>query len=451
MKIELENIGLVEKAEIAIDGISVIAGENGSGKSTIGKALFSTFNGFFNLNEKVNQARMVSIRNIVNDFINQNCEVDFSLQLDFSTKIAEGILNKRDSFVKDSSSLKKFIFESLKNFSDRHEVDENEDDAKDEIETFLPKIQRSLSFSNLEIKEKILQDQLNEEFDHQVLNFNKKNENGVISLVVKNKPLKMLVSNDSVGGDVAVKIEDEIDLLHEVVYFDSPSVLDDLDNALSRYKAKTGLSAFLSMGNRFRPGFSNHFKHSDVLKKQLKRDVSRDPIKEMLTNEKLREILENINKAAPGNLSQSEDKYFYSANGNKVNIFNVSSGMKTFITIKRLLALGVLKEQSLMILDEPEVHLHPEWQVLFAKIIVLIQKTFDVNFLINTHSPYFMEAIDVYASKFDIRPKVKYYLSSKNESGNVNVEDVSNCLEKAYSHLARPFQDLENIRYGNGI
>ena len=339
----------------------------------------------------------------------------------------------------------------MKNFSDRHEVDENEDDAKDEIETFLPKIQRSLSFSNLEIKEKILQDQLNEEFDHQVLNFNKKNENGVISLVVKNKPLKMLVSNDSVGGDVAVKIEDEIDLLHEVVYFDSPSVLDDLDNALSRYKAKTGLSAFLSMGNRFRPGFSNHFKHSDVLKKQLKRDVSRDPIKEMLTNEKLREILENINKAAPGNLSQSEDKYFYSANGNKVNIFNVSSGMKTFITIKRLLALGVLKEQSLMILDEPEVHLHPEWQVLFAKIIVLIQKTFDVNFLINTHSPYFMEAIDVYASKFDIRPKVKYYLSSKNESGNVNVEDVSNCLEKAYSHLARPFQDLENIRYGNGI
>ena len=125
--------------------------------------------------------------------------------------------------------------------------------------------------------------------------------------------------------------------------------------------------------------------------------------------------------------------------------------MKTFITIKRLLALGVLKEQSLMILDEPEVHLHPECQVLFAKIIVLIQKTFDVNFLINTHSPYFMEAIDVYASKFDIRPKVKYYLSSKNESGNVNVEDVSNCLEKAYSHLARPFQDLENIRYGNGI
>ncbi|WP_240148693.1 AAA family ATPase [Streptococcus sp. 2001] len=73
--------------------------------------------------------------------------------------------------------------------------------------------------------------------------------------------------------------------------------------------------------------------------------------------------------------------------------------MKTFYLIKSLLENGVIRENGTLILDEPEVHLHPEWQLKFAEIIVLLQKEFGLHILINSHSPYLVEAIDIFSKK----------------------------------------------------
>ena len=96
-------------------------------------------------------------------------------------------------------------------------------------------------------------------------------------------------------------------------------------------------------------------------------------------------------------------------------------------------------------MDEPEIHLHPEWQLLFAELIVLIQKEFGVHVLLNTHSPYFLNAIEVYAAKYEIADRCKYYLASIKENGSV-IKDVSDHTEEIYSKLARPLQVLENER-----
>ena len=44
MKLELENVGKISLANIELNGITVIAGENNTGKSTVGRALFAMFN-----------------------------------------------------------------------------------------------------------------------------------------------------------------------------------------------------------------------------------------------------------------------------------------------------------------------------------------------------------------------------------------------------------------------
>ena len=44
MRIFLKNIGKIDNAEVDIDGITVIAGENDTGKSTVGRALFAVEN-----------------------------------------------------------------------------------------------------------------------------------------------------------------------------------------------------------------------------------------------------------------------------------------------------------------------------------------------------------------------------------------------------------------------
>ncbi len=41
MKLKLNNIGIIDKADIKLVGLTVIAGENDSGKSTVGKVLYA--------------------------------------------------------------------------------------------------------------------------------------------------------------------------------------------------------------------------------------------------------------------------------------------------------------------------------------------------------------------------------------------------------------------------
>ena len=44
MRFQITDVGRIRKADIKLDGITVIAGENNTGKSTVGKALFAYAN-----------------------------------------------------------------------------------------------------------------------------------------------------------------------------------------------------------------------------------------------------------------------------------------------------------------------------------------------------------------------------------------------------------------------
>ena len=61
MRLEIRNIGKVRHADIAIDGITVIAGENNTGKSTVGKVLFSVFNALSDIDQKISEERLKEI------------------------------------------------------------------------------------------------------------------------------------------------------------------------------------------------------------------------------------------------------------------------------------------------------------------------------------------------------------------------------------------------------
>lgn len=56
----LKNIGKLKQVEIEINGITVIAGENNTGKSTVSRALFSIFNSFFSLVWRQHHAKIIA-------------------------------------------------------------------------------------------------------------------------------------------------------------------------------------------------------------------------------------------------------------------------------------------------------------------------------------------------------------------------------------------------------
>ena len=115
-----------------------------------------------------------------------------------------------------------------------------------------------------------------------------------------------------------------------------------------------------------------------------------------------------------------------------LNVRNLSTGLKTFVILKILLMNGTIRHNGTVILDEPEIHLHPEWQLVFAELIVLIQKEFGIHVLLNTHSPYSLNAIAVYAVKYRIDDKCKYYLASASHDAS-NIVDVSDYIDAIYA------------------
>ena len=65
MKLTLKNIGKIGTASVEINGITVIAGENNTGKSTVGRALFAVFNSFCNVQKQIENERVNSVENLL--------------------------------------------------------------------------------------------------------------------------------------------------------------------------------------------------------------------------------------------------------------------------------------------------------------------------------------------------------------------------------------------------
>ncbi len=61
MLVTFKNTGMIEEADIRLDGLTVIAGENDTGKSTVGKLMYSIIK-TFNRYEK--DARLYQVRSI---------------------------------------------------------------------------------------------------------------------------------------------------------------------------------------------------------------------------------------------------------------------------------------------------------------------------------------------------------------------------------------------------
>ena len=288
------------------------------------------------------------------------------------------------------------------------------------------RIKDVLNVSDVDFLKSVLERKLDAEFNEQVCNIFSEDD-GEIQLQIKDAVITVSVENE---GAVDIQNPGNISLHTEVVYIDDPFVLDDL-----------------RMFYRRMPGASSDHRYH-LRTKLFWPDSEANVFDEIIAKDKLNSIYEKISSVCSGDVIRSKRSvtgYQRKGSDKVLNVRNLSTGLKTFVILKMLLTSGVIERNGTIILDEPEIHLHPEWQLLFAELIVLIQKEFGVHVLVNTHSPYFLNAIEVYTVKYGVDDKCKYYLAfSKDDISNI--EDVTDNIEAIYSKLARPLQDLENER-----
>ena len=416
MKLSIRNVGKLKEADVEINGITVITGENDTGKSTVGKVLWSVFNGFYEINEKVYKEKVSELEKIVDKLMKENGY----------DKITD---NFKDFFGIFDRTEEKIAIELLKNNKNYSEdeikiiINNYKKDLKIEnISKFVQEINETLKISDKEIIKVIVSRIMNKEFHNQInAVFSKEKMNvGEISLKIKDKKIDLKIENNEISD-----VQNYFLINKETMYIDNPFILDSYDFEDENHQTHLATNVFSENENSV--------------------------ISEIKVKKKLNNIYQKLNSVLSGEILENKNsKFVYRKNGEDIDLKNLSTGLKTFAIIKMLLQNGTLEENGTIILDEPEIHLHPEWQLKFAELIVLLQKEFGMHILLTTHSPYFLNAIEVFSERHKIDDKCKYYVA-ENEGNSSIIKDVTGNTREIYRKLARPIQDLENIRYSSDL
>lgn len=124
-----------------------------------------------------------------------------------------------------------------------------------------------------------------------------------------------------------------------------------------------------------------------------------------------------------------------------------SSGMKEIGIIQTLIKNNRLKENSFLIIDEPESSLHPQWEIKFAEIIVLLAKELNIHIYLNSHSAMFIEAISLYSQYYDLLNETNFYLTQKQENGKYDFKKINpKNMGAVYENLTSPYDELDKLK-----
>lgn len=74
-----------------------------------------------------------------------------------------------------------------------------------------------------------------------------------------------------------------------------------------------------------------------------------------------------------------------------------------------------MDDKTILMIDEPQVHLHPQWIVEYARLLVLIHKTLGTKLILASHDPDFIAAIKAIAKREEVLEETNIYISSNEE------------------------------------
>jgi len=166
--------------------------------------------------------------------------------------------------------------------------------------------------------------------------------------------------------------------------------------------------------------------------------ITNTPIKTDIETNKL---VKNINNIIQGSFEQRQQKIVFQRQKESILLMNVAAGIKYFGLLQRLAENNQLSRDNVLIFDEPENHLHPEWQLLLARLLVDLVNQYKVYVLVNSHSPYMIEALKVY-SDINIKGQTHFYFNQLTDMG-IEAKEVTNDLSSVFEKLSLPFQKLE--------
>ena len=432
MELSIENFAKIKTARIKLDGITAIAGLNDTGKSTVGKILYGMFSAIANIDKSVVLAKKRSIQQELNSLLHQN-------NLNSHGSISQSAFRYTREFIDDlvvSENKTDALDAYLRNLEERQkefEITYNED-LKTQIKESISKV---LSIPDEKVAQSVVSLAFQKIFNERINNIDNPDADATVGLLVKNRPIELVFRDDSLES-----MHREISLVNSATYIDNPFVLDRL-NQLTIYENRES-PWVRDLTNKLR----------SLNEEKLNKAIEDEALSRMIVSEGLQKVLDELNEIAPGFIVNTPIGYLYRRKKGEtaLSVNSLSTGLKAFAIIKSILLNQGLKERDVLVLDEPEVHLHPEWQLRFAEIIVLLQKTFNLTVVVTTHSSHFLEALDLYSKIHKTSDVCSYYFASCiQDSDLVSFENVTGQLEKIYSNLVQPSFLIDEIKEKYGV
>lgn len=385
----LSNYRAIKHADIEIDGITVLAGENGSGKSTLSRFIYYAVKTLSEYDRLIDRNARQGLQQVVMqlerasrltrppflefpfkdlvEYIYKNSLEDAAQKLldyvgYFGSKVSEAI---------DKSDNQDML---LKRFATLFGLGEEETNAAGLVSSMVEKLQGQVLS---------IQDEAE----------GKKNERGVDTLF----ELISQISDDIDSGEVDMDFsEDEVPLidgrhfspllnLNKVIYYKTYALMDYLEKP-SEFRT------FLESVN----------------------DKMRD--EERLAYRKLRGVLGGDVVLANDGLLATRQLRFKREDGLEIPLKQAATGLVSFSYLLRLLENGYLREGTLLVIDEPEAHLHPRWVVEYAKALVMLQKHLGLKIVLSTHNPDMLAAIDAVARKQGVLNTTRYYFATPDQA-----------------------------------
>tara|TARA_B110000908_G_scaffold169700_1_gene227416 strand:+ start:978 stop:2276 length:1299 start_codon:yes stop_codon:yes gene_type:complete len=379
----------INSAEMIINGITVVAGENGCGKSTLSKLLYYSYKTISNYDNLVAKKLSSELQNVFTFFK----ILKFELFDKKYKNIDKESLEKRLKVIEDifseneiNEELKDMIILLINDYSNI--IDRKSSPHLTHIVNDIVK--------NKGVKENTDQD-LFETISAYVESLFKESfgliESRAISLfknelknVFHNADLPSEFSLYEYGNHLVSIDKNSISIpyaIDNVIYIDSPMMIGVNSDENKYWK---DLNSLLLTNKS-----DSNSNCSDIIKNEiLKGDVA------------LEDNKNSLNKFS-----------FKRDDGSVFNLLDCATGIKSFSILQLLLKNGSISDKTLLIIDEPESHLHPQWIIEYARMIVLLHKEVGVKFFIASHNPDMVSAIRLISEKEDILNNVDYYLAEK--------------------------------------
>jgi len=424
MKVRVRNVGLLKDVSVELKGLTVIAGENDTGKSTLGKAIFvlqkshmMSKGGFFYKNwKKYINYRIRDFKLLISSILETRALYDEIANILNSFQLnAESVLDSKLKEHEKGELLKKHINELRIRLRKYPNIP---------VDEFISKLLQStyVEFKNT-FKKRNLQSLLEYQFHHEPLSKYLPDEESLIEI----KSLTGSISATIQGLNVKSFKEEGSSIVRDVTFIDTP-VIFQLINLLSEEEVIT---------KKYTPTI-----------KDLRRKIKDQKAKLLpWEEEEAEELIESIQKIINADIHQQWDGNFYMFRKSfgksiEIRLENAATGIKSFSLLSILIQKGWIRNNTLLIVDEPEVHLHPIWQIKYAQILIELVRR-GVYVLVSTHSPYMVQALEKFTKTENLRDKTNFYLFSRMEKEPfIYSEEVSSEINKIYRLFVSPVREI---------